>query len=467
MFWGRVACVPISLAGMAVSAWWARRLFGPASAWTTLLLWCFSPYALGHGHLISPDFAAAVMAISVAACYWAWHQNPGWGPAFRWGMVLGLALLTKHTLAVLAPLAAGLALLPPARTAARQARLPARLAQALTSLCLSLLVLNLGYGFQDSGKALGEYGFISPWLASRDGQPPPAGRFGNRFQGSILARLPLPLPGPYVRGADIQWGDFYSGRISYLRGEFRQQGWWYYYLYGLAVKTPLGVLGLLGVALGLRRLPGMGAPWRHELLLLAPSLVLLALVSAHAQCTQNLRYALPALPGLLVWISSAARGAAAGGAWAAVAIWGLVGWAVASSILWLPHSLAYFNELTGIPADGASHLLDSNIDWGQDLFRLQAWVEAHPRRRPLFVEFYGPIHPEMVGIQTDELVSADDPLAALGTRPGWYVISINYLRGYSMGGMQPARDDRWLIFRERVPVERIGETLYVYHVPPR
>jgi hypothetical protein len=58
-------------------------------------------------------------------------------------------------------------------------------------------------------------------------------------------------------------------------------------------------------------------------------------------------------------------------------------WSIASSLGVYPHSLSYFNELVGGPANGHAHLLDSNIDWGQDLLLLKEWLDAHPEASPL------------------------------------------------------------------------------------
>ncbi|MCL6504049.1 MAG: hypothetical protein K6T86_15305 [Pirellulales bacterium] len=55
-----------------------------------------------------------------------------------------------------------------------------------------------------------------------------------------------------------------------------KHGWWYYYLYGFLVKTSLGVLLLVPVALVLRLRRGVEASWHDELLVLAPALAMLA-----------------------------------------------------------------------------------------------------------------------------------------------------------------------------------------------
>ena len=45
-----------------------------------------------------------------------------------------------------------------------------------------------------------------------------------------------------ITGIDLQKWDFDRDRSSYLRGEWRIGGWWYYYLYALLVKLPIGFL---------------------------------------------------------------------------------------------------------------------------------------------------------------------------------------------------------------------------------
>ena len=63
----------------------------------------------------------------------------------------------------------------------------------------------------------------------------------------------MPLPKNYVLGVDLQKRDFESySQPSYLRGQFSPRGWWYYYLYALAVKVPLGTWLLVGLAALLR-----------------------------------------------------------------------------------------------------------------------------------------------------------------------------------------------------------------------
>lgn len=57
-----------------------------------------------------------------------------------------------------------------------------------------MVVLNAGYAFDDTLRPLGKYQFVSRTLAGTG-----AGRIGNRFDGTWLAQLPVPLPQHYLR----------------------------------------------------------------------------------------------------------------------------------------------------------------------------------------------------------------------------------------------------------------------------
>ena len=75
-----------------------------------------------------------------------------------------------------------------------------------------------------------------------------------------MGALSVPLPYDYLTGMDIQKQDFETGKTSYLHGEFKLGGWWYYYLYAAGVKLPLGLL-LLVVLAGVRDPP----MWRDDI----------------------------------------------------------------------------------------------------------------------------------------------------------------------------------------------------------
>jgi hypothetical protein len=462
----RWACLPLSLLGGYVCWRWAAELYGPYAGLLALALWCFCPNVLAHAQMITADAGAAALGVTAAYCFWRWLKGPTAGAACLAGVALGLAELTKMTWLVLFPLWPLLWVVDCALRRSGEPRppWPVQFGQLALILLLGLGVLNLGYGCDGSCQRLGTFRFSCRVFTGQDQDvsklPREASR--NRFAGSWLGAVPVPVPHDYLRGIDLQKLDFERGTPAYLRGEWRRGGWWYYYLYALAVKVPLGtwLLLLLAAALRLCR-AGPSVRLRDELVVLAPPAVALVLVSSAPSINSHLRYVLPVLPFAFVWIGQAAQARVRG--WAVpAAVAGAAAWSVASSLLVYPHSLSYFNELAGGPTNGHAHLVDTNIDWGQDLFYLRRWLDHHPEARPFDVAFFGSIPPSMVGMDWEKFpkwAATQSTEAArggeLGPRPGWFAVSITNLRGM---------DHDYAYFLGFRPVAMAGYSIYIYHL---
>ena len=353
---------------------WCQRLYGHRAACLGVTLWCIDPTVLAFTQLVTPDVLSAFCAVASTYIYWRFLRTPSTTRAASSGLVLGLALLSKFTLLVLVPAWILLALLvrPDAEENAnslRQRQSTTRDFLLIGLLCL--VVVNAGYGFKESFLSLKEYHFVSRTLAG----PPADGRsahehgsWGNRFGDRVLGYLPVPVPADYAYGIDLQKREFENRHFSYLRGVWRHRGWWYYYLYGLAVKTPIGSSALIlwGLVVTLRGRPGC-CPRRVEAaVLLTPAILLLA-ISSQTGMNHHLRYALPVYPFLMITTGKLVYFLGPGKRLSSFVLIGLLGWSTLSGLSVYPHSMSYFNELVGGPRNGHAHLIDSNIDWGQDL----------------------------------------------------------------------------------------------------
>ena len=110
--------------------------------------------------------------------------------------------------------------------------------------------------------------------------------------------------------------------------------------------------------------------------------------------------------------------------------------AVVVECLWYwPHYLAYFNQLVGGPRYGYRHLVDSSLDWSQDLKPLRRWLDEHPQDaadpRRLYFSFYGGPPPEYYGIRAERLPSFPDrwqPRVPTPLAGGTYLISATMLQ---------------------------------------
>lgn len=338
----RWACIPISLTGGLFCFLWSRELWSSNLAGLiSLTLWCFDPNILAHGELITPDCAATSFGLGAGYMFWRWLRQPSWGRAMGAGLLLGIAELTKMTWILLfglwpllwcfwessgnykslnvsdSPKADQPSIIndQPARLHSHRSLLT-RLSQLTTILLIGLYVLNLGYGLDGTFTQLQEFTFVSSALSGNENPGTP----GNRFADSVLAELPIPLPKQYILGIDLQKKDFEDyGQPSYLCGVWKDGGWWYYYIYGLTVKTPHGTQFLLAMAIVLtihrwwtsrtqhpRWLP---VDSRDIMVLLIPAVTVMALVSSQLEFNHHVRYVLPVLGFTFVFVGSVGRAA--------------------------------------------------------------------------------------------------------------------------------------------------------------
>ena len=455
----RFACIPFTLLGAWICLRWARELYGETAGTLALALWCLCPSILGHGALITPDVGGASFAVAACYFFWRWLREPTWRATLFAGLVLGLAELTKFTNVLLVALFP-LMLAAWSHGQPWRARL-ASLGKLVCMMLLALVVINAGYLFEGSCTRLGDYPFIS----EKFGGPERANRprtVGNRFAGTWLGSIPVPLPVNYLRGIDVQVSDFEDQRMSYLRGEFRRQGWYHYYLYAMLVKVPLGTWLIFCLAVFLSLWFGVSPiGWRNELVLGLPLVGYLAFVSLETGFNHHLRYVLAVFPFFFIWMSRVASPVF----WRWRAVKALVAaglcWVAVSDVRVAPHFLSYFNELAGGPENGAKHLLDSNIDWGQDLIFLKKWLDEHPEARPMHVAYFGLFEPKII---YPEMLSAKDVPCQNAPRPGWYAISVNEMHGYAVAGIQTGPRTTYTYFQRLTPVGRAGYSMYIFHV---
>ncbi len=530
--------------GLAVFAW-SRRLYGTWGGLLSLTLWVLCPNILAHGRLVTGDVAGASFAVAATYLFVRYLDRPTWGRAVLAGLVLGLAELTKFSLILLYGFWPMLALvrfvLAPMRFGWPRQLAPT-FGQAGLMVALSVLIINLGYGFEGVGQPLGKYEFGSRSLTVPrpigQGSPPSpnvmmesAYRYRvNRFRGTILADVPVPLPRHYLLGFDEQKIEtegipqYYfdanlprddqvtTGYSVYLNGVIRRSGWWYFYLATLAYKVPEGtwlLVGLGGLILVVTK--RSRAAWADEFAVLTLPVGVLVAISLLTDICLGLRYILPVLPFVYVatgkvapWVAGLRpqlrRWAIAGVA----AALGANGVAVATIH---PSYLAYFNWISGGPDRGSEHLIDSNLDWGQDLVNLGRWLRANQPGRQVGLAYFGQINPSLLRMSGDAaafdwfLPPADgrvEPIVADATRligparrltPGLYAVSASLVRGlpwrmYDGVSLIPPHNVGWQAawavdadrqrpevtpfgyFAGLEPIARVGHSIFVYEVTP-
>jgi hypothetical protein len=228
----------------------------------------------------------------------------------------------------------------------------------------------------------------------------------------------------------------------------------------------------MAAVLSLRR--DFRGSWLTEVALVAPIAIVMLTVSAQTSFSHHVRYAYGIFPFLFVWVSKVGRAFGGHRRWlsAAVAIC-LVGQAV-SSLAAYPHSMSYFNEIIGGPRNGYHHLVNSSVDWGQDLLFLHEWMERHPEARPLHLAYFGRINPRFAGVDYELIADgtsfSDKPLAKADLGPGWYAVSVTLLQGRPYqeirpdGGLRDLPERALEPFLEMNPVDSVGYSILIYRL---
>lgn len=419
----------------------ATAIFGPRAGLMALALWVFEPTVNAHGALATPDVPAAVAGVAAVLALWQFARTGSMRDAAACGVGLGVALMTKFTHLISLPV--GLALYITAcfdgRCAIHKLTMRAHVYRLVVMVTSCWCVVWAGYGFSGFGATLESVALRSKMFRGSQG-------IGQWLESSWLGKCPTPLPPDYIRGIDRQQCDFEGGQQSYLRGEWRSRGWWYFYLYALAIKLPVGLLALVSLAL-FASIARVRDSCRFESALVwLPAVSLITVASAKSGFTQHFRYILPAVPFLILGASQLAERLPRSPRLTACLAWVLTATSVASAAWNYPNWLGYFNEPAGGPLDGWRHLADSNVDWGQDLIALRQWLDHHTDARPIrmaYKNYYDYV------IYTREQFGQPAP-----GESAYVVIDAASLT-----------ESRYAWLRALVPTARVGTSILIYENP--
>lgn len=432
----------------------ARGLLGWQASWLVLLLATFDPNLLANARLVTTDLGLACLLLLGLWRLWCWLEQRSWLNLVLVGICAGFAMTAKYTGLFFWPSAFLVTCIYPAMS--KGDRIWRRWLGLIGMGFVAYLVIWAVYGFT----------------------------FGL-FQSEFF-QLTLPasfywqqLYNTYFHIVDAQ-GEHYD----FLLGEASNKGWWYYFPVALAVKTPLPLLLLFFSGLGVVARRGL---WRRTSVLWVLPLLFLG-ICLTGILTIGYRHILPAIPCMIMLagytltlpVTPPQPSPSGGLGWGYGRRWGRGKWLsstlIAFCLLWLvidsvriwPHQEAFFNELAGDWYNWSNILVDSNLDWGQDLPALQTVMDKMGIAE-VNLAYFGKAVPEAYGVRYRPLPSylrfidgielnAYNPYQP---EPGWYAISATALR---LGLLEASNVNLYAYFRDKHPVARAGYSIYLYHI---
>lgn len=427
-----VARLPIVflMLGLALAGFWAgNELWGAPAGHITFFLLLFDPNLLAHSRYTTTDLGGT--ATIFLATWLLWRLWAGRGHWVAAAIGLGLAFGSKLSAVGFIPLWLVMALVWPAPGRVH------RLFQLFTAGLAALLLVWAIFAFQ-----WGPFQFQRPELLAL-----------NQWSG------PMPT---FWAGLErvLLWTS--DGRPSFLLGQSSPNGFLAYFPVAFLVKTPLPALLLILLAtIFTLRDP---ATRQQGLLLWLPA-GLYFLLALQSSLNIGYRHLLPMLPFLYLLVGGFGR------RWATHWLFrGLLLAFLLATLSIHPHYLSYFNWLAGGPQNGYNVLLDSNIDWGQDLLRLRDWL-AQNGEESVKLAWFGSADPAYYGIEYEPLPGLprhfdlwwQEPLPFDPTdpEPGLYAISVSNL--WELPRVEDKVVFAW--FRAHRPDARVGYSIFIYRVP--
>lgn len=434
----RAGVLPFFVALLVAVYLWCRRFATTgAGVWAVLLL-STAPPVLGHAGLATLDVACAATVFVALHQLTRWIETPTWQRAAWLGAAMAAAFLTK--LSAVGFLAA-CAVAAWVVCRGRRADLPPVpwRRSAAAALAAGFLTLWAGYRFSlvPLAEITGEHPVIENFIAGR-----PALEWAWRK----LLTTPLPLTEFAAGLRDLV---HYSalGQESYLFGEVRTHGWWYFFPVVLAVKTPVGLLFLTLAGAGLLLARWRAASWPLQLIL-SFALAILAVCMA-SPINLGVRHILPIYPLFAILAAHAMVAALRTRGARAVSALALTGWAVLASAAAHPDYLAYFNLFAGKQPERI--LVESDLDWGQDLARLSRRLRELGADH-VSIAYFGSAPLDKAGLPPYRVLGQQEPLA------GYIAVSVRYLN------MEFAKNGGYAWLRRHKPVERVGRSIFLYYL---
>jgi 4-amino-4-deoxy-L-arabinose transferase-like glycosyltransferase len=404
----------------------ASRLWGVAAFALTGLC----PNLMAHGRLATVDLAVTFFMFAASALLIETIERPRLMAAIGLGAFAAAAILTKTSANILGPFA--LLVIAFAwftrRIAQRKQVVTLMFVAALTAVAVfEAVILSLG---------------SAEYMAASFPSVP---------------RLAVPFA-EYVENLRIISGWYQGGsrQPQFLLGQFSDGSWPHYYLVAILLKTTIPALALIATALVLavRR---RAIPFAAAMCLLFVAIFLG--VAAAGQLALGLRYVLAVYPFLY---SAAMIMLARSSSRRLLTVVGiLLTLHLAENLRTYPSYLSYFNQLIGSHRNADRFLIDSNLDWGQDLRRLNQWAKEN-HVDALAIHYFGG------GIPQYDLEARVIGGYGPGRRPlpkGWFALSRHMYRVSFNPKISRMNYDDYLAQSGARYVTTVGGSINVYRIP--
>lgn len=382
LFMARVVPILTGLIGGWIAWLWGAEFGGRRAGLFAMVFLLFYPEYLGHARYVTLDVPTLVSAAALSWCAWKLWCKPSVKRGLGWAALAGVLALVKLPVAIFAGLqwlTAVLVRLLAARRG-RSASGPRHVGgPALVGVFAALVVAGIaaqwamaGFRFELTNPNVPALTKLNNY-ANPEGDP--VGIIGGLTEFAGVHRL---LPEATL--AILNHTTAFEGRVQFLLGEFTREGWVYYFLVTILLKTP--IVMLLGLRIGggyawaqARRHPHAAA---RITMLLLPFFLLFVMTCMSRVSIGHRHVLFIYFPWAVMMGAAAAAWSISESKWKQRAAMGAGAWLVALCAWKQPNQATYFNLFAGgDPYTASAYVLDSNVDWGEGLPQMAEALHAN------------------------------------------------------------------------------------------
>lgn len=461
---------------------WTRKLYGYLAALMAIFLFSFSPTVIAHSRFVTTDVPALFGVLLGTFFFLHYLKEPTKKNLWFAGLMFGVAQLTKFSLFLLVPFFIGLAVIYAFLNFRKL-----KIRHSLLVILNTILIIVIGYIF-----VVWPVYIFHTWNYPPERQHTDTvyllGSYGNRLIPDRVIQLSdKPLVrglAQYATGLLMVTQRSIGGNDTYFMGEVRNTAWPQYFPIVYFLKEPLPFWGLLILVLltlsaklkifNPKKIFHNTTHWSKEHFEELAMLLWIAAywyASIRANLNIGVRHLMPVygftfilLSGQLAKICTGIHSKKMLTTYYLL-LSSLFTWYLCESIAVYPYYLTYFNEVAGGPMGGYRYVVDSNLDWGQDVKRLATWVEKNNIKK-ISLDYFGwadqtyYIKEKLIWIWAGKYKNTREFLAD-NPNGGYIAVSATFYQG---SFQKPETSYAWL--ENYKPVTVIGNSIFVWYIPP-
>ncbi|MEK9158334.1 MAG: glycosyltransferase family 39 protein [Patescibacteria group bacterium] len=451
---------------------WTKKMYGARSGLLALFLFALSPTVIAHSRFVTTD-VPALFGILLATYFFTRYLNQRTTKNFWLASVaFGIAMLTKFSTFLLVPYFIVLAI-------AWAWAYEHHYFEASAKIIVKT-VLIIATGFIIIVAPVYQLHLIN---YPKNEQKSETIRLIRNYQSPAIAHSLIwasdkPVLRPFAEyglGLAMVSQRAEGGNRTYFLGKLSNDSFKSYFPVVFALKEPTPFLILLISAFGLgfiawlNRRNSFKTEFKNNFQPFAMALwvFIYMVVSIRSNLNIGIRHLMPIYGFLYILVAGQFKnilGQLNFKKWPTIVVTILCVWYAGEFVSVYPYYLTYFNEFAGGPSGGHRYVVDSNVDWGQDLWRLGDFVKEN-EITTIYSDYFGWADPTYYlgstfnGIRGGRFTSKQSFLAE-NPNGGWLAISSTF---YQESG---ATDKSYAWLDKIKPKTIIGNSILVWHIVP-